>query len=101
MSPEQRKAGAEIRTKSQREAAEAELGVRPMSARELGAARQAQQADREEMFLVGQKEGREAVFDYVDKTEVINATGWDTSTYNRWKEGTDAAAATVSDSNSL
>jgi len=96
-SPEERKGGREVRSKKQREQREAELGLRVMDEHEVRLARQEQSADIVQMTEIAKESGRNAVFDYVDKTEVLKATGWDTTKYNRWKEATDAAETSAPD----
>jgi putative FmdB family regulatory protein len=95
LSTRDRRNGREIRTKSQMEARERELGVRRMTVSEYRETTEAETEDARAIRAAGREGGREAALDYIDKIEVKDATGWTDAQYVNWKARTDAATSAL------
>lgn len=96
----QRTNGVELKTGKQIEAFEQKHGLirHDMASREYRQIREREMDDLADMQRVAAEGGQQAAFDYVDETEIIEASGLSHFEYLRWKEATDDAESQLRNS---
>jgi len=99
LTPQQRAAGIELKTKSQIEAYEKMKGYKRVDPNALSTKVAISDCldDHNDISKIKSRDGREAAADYVYKTEMQQSTGWGDAKYTNWKRGHDAAVDAARD----
>tara|TARA_R110002110_G_scaffold10631_2_gene52504 strand:+ start:11825 stop:12364 length:540 start_codon:yes stop_codon:yes gene_type:complete len=99
LTPKQRAAGIELKTKSQVEAYEQMKGYRRVDPNSISARANISDCldDHNDISKIQSADGKEAAADYVYKTEMQKSTGWGDAKYSNWKRGHDAAVSAARD----
>jgi len=99
LSPRQRAAGIELKTKKQIEAYERMRGLRRHDPNSIStkAAISDTLDDHHDIMKIKKQDGCDAAADHVYKTEMQQATGWNNAEYSNWKRTHDAAKTAALD----
>lgn len=100
LTPQQRAQGVELKSAKQIEQYEAAKGLRrhDPNSPEYRHVREAELDDYATMRRIAAEDGREAALDYVDRSNITEATGWSSLEYQKWEEATaDAEAQLAAD----
>lgn len=97
LTSKQRKAGKELKTAKDIERYEQEHNLYRPEAHTARIQLQEQAHDAACIELAAKGGGLDGALDYIDTTEIMEATGWDKSKTTRWKDTADAASRAIAD----
>lgn len=99
LSNKQRRAGAELKTKSQIEAFEEKNNLRRRDPNSVSTKQAISDCldDHRDISTIKERDGVNAAADHVYKTEMQQSTGWNDARYTNWKRGHDSALSAARD----